>query len=69
MIVETNFFRTFENRCLYNTNFTKIAIFEVVFINMFGFMKHRSEHYGLIEERKNSRKNDFIFKKIVKLGI
>ena len=63
-------FHTFENRCINDNKYTNITSIEHVISTITqGYLKFKSEFYGLNRKIKNSQKHGFKFDEIVKLTI
>ena len=64
------YFHSFEYRCVYDIKFIKTENIEEIFLSItLGYMKYKSQFYGLSTSTKNARINCFRFSEIVKLTI
>ena len=59
-------FQSFEYRCVYDISYANTENNEVTFTNIIGFMKFKSQFYGLSTKIKSARNNRFRFSDKVK---
>ena len=69
-IIERKYFDSFEYRCVYDITFTNMQNNEEVILTLtLGYMKYKSQLYGLNKTIKTARNNGLILNQIVKLTI